>query len=689
MAHTRKMSFKGPVRQLLPVFVLLLVVTLVYYPGLQGPFVLDDNENIISNPTVALDHIDLNALHDAMWGNDSGPYNRPLAALSFALNYHFAGGFESSYWFKITNLCLHLINTLLIYVLALTLMRSPVPGKKLSAHDVTFIAVVTAAFWALHPIQLTNVLYVVQRMNTLSALFVISGLILFSHGRQLVEINDRRGIPFMLSGTLIGVVLGAASKENAVLLPLYALTIECTLYQSTPPNKTVRNRLLLFYSATLLTPVILFIMYYVAHPGFLHDAYLGRSFTVTERLMTEARVLWFYISLILIPDIHRFGLFHGDIPISTNLFTPLTTLPSILGICALTGFAIVRRKQYPVVGFAIFWFLFGHSLESSIFGLEIAFEHRNYLPSFGIFLAIGYLLNHLRKTTGNLHKIVWITLPLLLLTVAATTWSRADTWRDAYSLAEENVRNHPDSPRANDMAARVNLGKGNIIKSIDLLQNGARAAPGEVGFLIDMHIVLAGLASKINEHINHSEKGGGHPGLIDVKGLPDTITSNMTDGTVRLSPNNFTESSIRNLLLTKPISAHGIMSLDYLHDCILNPPYTCAPLYDKALSWFITAATNHNTAPEYQALILADTATLFASKENYEKALEYISPAIRIDQNRLYYRLLRAEYLIHLGQIDDAKSVVGRIENDKARYRSQLSSHRDMYDRLLTQLEMQ
>ena len=239
------------------------------------------------------------------------------------------------------------------------------------------------------------------------------------------------------------------------------------------------------------------------------------------------------------------------------------------------------------------------------------------------------------------------------------------------------------------MAARVNLGKGNIIKSIDLLQNGARAAPGEVGFLIDMHIVLAGLASKINEHINHSEKGGGHPGLIDVKGLPDTITSNMTDGTVRLSPNNFTESSIRNLLLTKPISAHGIMSLDYLHDCILNPPYTCAPLYDKALSWFITAATNHNTAPEYQALILADTATLFASKENYEKALEYISPAIRIDQNRLYYRLLRAEYLIHLGQIDDAKSVVGRIENDKARYRSQLSSHRDMYDRLLTQLEMQ
>jgi len=688
MTNPRKLSFKGPIWQHLPVFALILIVALVYYPGLHGPFVLDDNENIISNPTVALDHINLNTLHGAMWGNDSGPYNRPLAALSFALNYHFAGGFQSSFWFKLTNLCLHLINTLLIYILSLTLMRSPVLGKKLSTHEVTFIAVVAAALWALHPIQLTNILYVVQRMNAMSALFVISGLIVFSHGRQLVEINNRRGMLLMLAGTLAGIVLGSLSKENAVLLPLYALTIECTLYQRTPLNRNVRNGLLLFYSVTLLIPVVLFIIYFVSHPGFLHEAYLGRGFTVSERLMTEARVIWFYISLILIPDIHRFGLFHGDIPISTALFTPLITLPAILGIGALTGFAIVRRKQYPVMGFAILWFLLGHSLESSIFGLEIAFEHRNYLPSFGIFLAIGYYLNYLRKTTGNLRKIIWIALPLLLLTIAVSTWNRANTWRDAYSLAEENVRNHPDSPRANDMAARVNLGKGNIRKSLDFLQNGARAAPDEVGFLIDIRIVLASLASKINEQIDHAADGKVHTDQVDVKGLPVSIAITMADGTIRLSPGNFTENSIKNLLMTKAITAHGIMSLDSLHDCILNPPYTCAPLYDEALSWFTTAATNHNTAPEYQALILADTATLFASKKDFEKALEYVSPAITIDQDRLYYRLLKAEYLIQLGQIDNAKSVVHQIENDMARYRLQFSSRQEMYNRLLTRLEM-
>jgi protein O-mannosyl-transferase len=404
--------------------------------------------------------------------------------------------------------------------------------------------------------------------------------------------------------------------------------------------------------------------------------------------MTEARVIWFYISLILIPDIHRFGLFHGDIPISTTLLTPLSTLPSILGIGSLAGFAILRHKQYPVIGFAILWFLFGHSLESSIFGLEIAFEHRNYIPSFGILLAIGYFSNHLRKTTGNLRRIIWIALPLLVLTIAVTTWNRANAWRDTYSLAEENVRNHPDSPRANDMAARINLEKGNIRKSIEYLQNGARVAPDEVGFLIDMHIVLAGLAGKINEENDHAADGGLHPDRVDIKGLPDNITSTMADGVIRLSPGDNTENSIKNLLQTRAISSHGIMSLDYLHDCILNPPNTCAPLYDKALSWFTTAATNQNTETEYRAIIFADAASLFAVKKNYEKALEYIGPAIRIDQNRLYYRLQKTEYLIHLGRFDDAKSVIDRIDADKARYRLQLHSHQDMYSRLLKQLEM-
>ncbi|MHB8535114.1 MAG: tetratricopeptide repeat protein [Sulfuricaulis sp.] len=681
------MIFKGKILRHLPILALLVTIALVYYPGLHGPFVLDDDENIILNQSVAVNHLDLHTLHDAIWGNDSGPFKRPLAALSFALNYYFAGGFESSFWFKLTNLGLHLVNTVLIYLLALALLRSPVLVEKLTARDARFIAIVSTALWALHPIQLTNVLYVVQRMNSMSAMFVIGGLILFSHGRERLRTDDRKGILAMFAGTLIAMVLGGASKENAVLMPLYALTIEYCFYRRASLSRKTRDRLFLFYSISLLIPLILFVIYIVSHPDFLHDQYLGRNFTLTERLMTEARVLWFYVGLILIPNIHKFGLFHGDIPLSTSLFMPLSTLPSILGIAGLAGFAFVRAKKYPVMVFAILWFLLGHSLESSVFGLEIAFEHRNYLPSFGIFLAVSYSLNRLLMTKENLRKIIWITLPILVLMIAFITWNRANIWGDTYSLAEENVRNHPDSPRANDMAARASLGKGDFNKSIGYFLNGARAAPDEAGFLIDIRIVLAGLASTITDRVKHATNGL-DAGRIDIKGLPDDIIATQVNGVIHLTPRDRTKNLIEDLLQTRAISSHGITSLDTLHDCILNPPNTCAPLYDEAMSWFTAAATNRNTSPEYRALILADTASLYAWKNNYKKALEYIGPAIKTDPNRIFYQLLEADYLIHVQRLDEAKIALDRIERDNARNRFGSPSHLSMYIGLRKQLEI-
>src|SRR5437667_12702681 len=82
----------------------ILAVVLVYLPGLHGPFVLDDGENITLNPAVALTTLDVHALADAALSNESGLFKRPIAALSFALSHYFAGGFDSTFGFKATNL---------------------------------------------------------------------------------------------------------------------------------------------------------------------------------------------------------------------------------------------------------------------------------------------------------------------------------------------------------------------------------------------------------------------------------------------------------------------------------------------------------------------------------------------------------------------------------------------------------
>ncbi|MEX2164130.1 MAG: tetratricopeptide repeat protein [Sulfuricaulis sp.] len=660
---------------------LLILTVLAYYPGLNGPFVLDDSGNIISNKAIAIHDLDLQSLHQAAWSNDTGPLKRPLASLSFAINHYFSGGFETSFGFKTTNLCIHLINTILVYFLSLALVHTPI--LKLSSKERLIIVAFTTALWALHPIQLTSVLYTVQRMNSLSALFVIAGLIAFVRGRQSYVTATNKGIGVMLCGVLLGTLLGLTSKENALLLPLFAASIEYIFFDRTRLSIDARTKLHIFYLGIVVIPAILFATYLIMHPELVLSAYAERNFTLTERLMTEARVLWFYVGLILLPDFRFFGLFHDDIPISTGILNPYDTLPAILGIYALLLFVLLRHKRYPVAGFSILWFMIGHVLESSIFGLEIAYEYRNYLPSFGIFFGVSYLAILLLRHTKVIRVGTWAFILLLLSLLTFDTWSLAGTWNNAYALAEHTVYNHPNSPQANDYAARTNLEMGYIDKAIRYLENGVRIAPNEVGFRLDMQIVLTSFAADVNDSISRTTGDTTKLTAVTISGLPPNIRWKTENGRLQLSTDVSSMNQIKQLLRNEPITVHGIISLDNLRECILIPPYRCRSLYPQALKWLIIAAANNKTSPEYHALISSNAAELLAGKEQYNKALVYITAAVDAAPDRIYYGLRKAEYLIQLGRLNEAKVLLNNISDNNPESRLQRGSHQNLYDKLL------
>ena len=145
--------------------VLIGLVGLVYLPGLGGGFAFDDYHTIVDNPSLDIQTLSWDALLDAaMSGVGIGPLARPLAMLSFAANRSVAGLRPEAY--KLTNLAIHALNALLIF----GLLRSWLP--RLAPRAPTACAWLIAALWALHPINLTAVLYVVQRMTSLSATWV-------------------------------------------------------------------------------------------------------------------------------------------------------------------------------------------------------------------------------------------------------------------------------------------------------------------------------------------------------------------------------------------------------------------------------------------------------------------------------------------------------------------------------------
>ena len=667
-------------------FLLMLsaVVLVIYLPGLHGPYVLDDGENIFLNDAIALKDLSPTSLYNALWANESGPLRRPVASLSFAINYYFSGGFENTFPFKLTNLVIHALNAALVYWMALLLLQTPALRNTTAAIRPARVAALTAALWAIHPIQLTSVLYVVQRMNSLSALWVLCGLLIFVHGRQRVEQGEFRGVAIMAIGIMSGLFLGLMSKENASLMPLYALAIEYAFYQRGELSGRMRVWLYAFYLSVVLIPLTIFVIYLVGHPDYITSSYAVRNFTPYERLLTEARVLWFYVGLLLLPTPARLGLFHDDISISTSLVAPPATLFAVAGWCLLLVAALTKTKQQPVISFSILWFLAGHVLESSVFGLELAYEHRNYLPSMAFFFLLSFALLSLMDRLQTALSVRFLLTLSLILVLGFSTWNRAGVWSDRLTIAETDARYHPNSMRANDFAAKASLLEAkNVNHAISYTLRTIVVAPQEAGLRIDLRLLLAAKEAEINGILAKSKVRTEHlSGNIQIEGLPPAIKITSDGRKVHLSHDSSLDGTITNLLETKPITVHTVVALEDLRYCVIETPQVCKHLQARALDWLTVATDNPRSSNDYRAIVLRDTAMLNAHQGDYDRALRYMEKAAELDPSVPTYQLAKTEYLIRTGNLDQAKLMLNKLSSATRDFSKLSSADQTTLDKL-------
>lgn len=444
-----KHSFKRLCQFPLWIALLLLLMCfsfLIYSPGLFGDFAFDDYPNIIKNSFIPIRSLDFTSLKQAAFSADSGPLSRPISMMSFAINYYISG--FDPFYFKLTNLLIHLCNGVLIFVLSNLIFFNCKKTSKLSISQTRWVSLAITTAWLVHPVNLTSVLYVVQRMNSLSSLFVLGGLISYILGRNRLSSNKSFGLLFISSTSLIFTLLAILSKENGALLPLFILSLELTVFSNSSLSTKNKRILYIFFFSAIAIPGLITLGYLASHPQFVTASYDIRNFTLIERLLTEPRILWFYIQMIVIPKVSSMGLFHDDILISHGWLEPITTTVAIVALLIVLIFAIALRKRQPIFSFGIFFFLVGHLLESSIIALEITFEHRNYLPMFGlIFIMFYYSLNPvLHKDSLKTRRLA---VALMLCIFSFQTYMRASTWSTTGLQITDEVANHPKSPRAN------------------------------------------------------------------------------------------------------------------------------------------------------------------------------------------------------------------------------------------------
>lgn len=422
------------------------MVATIYWPGLHGGFFFDDAPNIVGNPFLSFFDGSFSSLFLAAGDSISSPFGRPLSMASFALNYYSSG--LDPFAFKLANLAIHLANGLLIFIFSRRLFMAE--SRSLGQKGVLIASSLLAVAWLLHPIQLLPVLHVVQRMTSLSAFFLLAGFLCHMHGR---ERNSVQQITWLFVGWCVFWPLSFFSKETGLLFPLFVLAWELIVRREALGGL---DRFARIFAVVISGMLILGIFYLVSSFGdWVWAGYTLRGFSLFERLLTEGRVLWFYIGLTFLPRLEAFGLFHDDFTVSTGIFVPWTTSLSILGLLALAWGAWKTRVSNSMVSFGIAWFLIGHGMESTVLPLEIAHEHRNYLPLFGLLLAI---ISPLSRGLGKIGPIKTVSVTLMLVMLgyfSFVTALRAHEFGDEVRRTQIEAQHHRGSARAQYEAGRV------------------------------------------------------------------------------------------------------------------------------------------------------------------------------------------------------------------------------------------
>jgi hypothetical protein len=640
---------------------LVALAVVAFAPGLNGVFIFDSVERVVRNQALEMTALDGEQFLAAAYAAQAGYPERGLAYVTLALNYYLAGQHFDPFAFKLTNLAVHSLNGLLLLALAGLVLarwrRLGVLGPASSIPPI-LLASLAAGLWMLHPIQITSVLYVVQRMTSLAGTWVLAGAILFVLARQRLEEGGRGALAAMYGAVVVCAGIGFLFKQTALLLPAYVAVLEVFLFRRTVLSRAQKRSLGTFFAVVLVLPLVAGLAALWISPEAFLGGYQNRDFTLAERLLTEARVLFFYLGLLLAPGLRRFGLYHDDLATSTGLVDPWITLPAVIAwavVLALTLWGARRREPWA---FAAAWFLVGHAMESTVLPLELVHEHRNYVPAVGLWIAVAAYAGRLWDMAGRLRGLVAIAAGVWLLAVVALSSLRADTWRSPDILLDTLARNHPNSYRSAVGYAFNSIPvDADLAVRFDAHRRAATLDDHVVVPLMEMGKIAAAVGLFIGSNgQSYSTPSVGRPGSpVDSMAL-----SKDTDHIAGLLAD--LDAEIRHRLSNGPLRADNVAALIRIVDCALEGSRECAALGGNVGRWHESAISNERAPRDYRAVLGLSLAKYHAARGEYDEAVRQADRAGKLAAGNLAYRLQQATLLAWLERWDALDILLGDIE---------------------------
>ncbi len=376
------------VRHLIAIGLIVGVALVAYSNTFHVPFHFDDRPNITDNPNVQIRVFSWENI-ERLIKNTYKESIRVFSYFTLAVNYYFGG--VNVFGYHLVNFFIHIASGIFLYWFLLLTFN--LPSLKEAYGPISYkVALFSSLIFISHPIQTQSVTYIVQRMASMAGMFYLLSFVLYIKGRQCAG----RPRAFYFVGTALSYLLGVFSKENVAILPLFVALYEFYFFQKFDLSPKGKKILFGLVAGVFLLGVFGFIFWggrymQVIREGYEYRASLSTPFTMGERVLTQSRVVLYYLTLLAFPHPSRLNLDY-DFPISKTILDPPTTLISLLIIAGLVGYSIWTAKKRPVLSFCILWYFGNLVIESSIFPLEMVYEHRLYLPAVGPFVLFSIMV---------------------------------------------------------------------------------------------------------------------------------------------------------------------------------------------------------------------------------------------------------------------------------------------------------
>ena len=570
---------------------------LLYANSLSAPFVFDD-----------LDWI----RHDrvgALWPPAAalGDGSRPILILSLALNY--AAGKMDPTGYHVVNLCVHLLAALTLYGIARRSFRSrALPGRYADSADALGFAV--ALLWIAHPLATQAVTYVIQRAESLMALFYL--LTLYCAIRS--HASDRRAAWSLAAISCCA--LGMQTKEVMITAPLVVLLYDRTFLAGSFAA-ALRSRTALY--AGLAATWLLLVLHFESSALTGGAAWAGfdlPKLSALEYARSQPGVILHYLRLCFWP--HPLVLDYGW-PVANEFGAILwsTALLTALGLATL--WALWRVPPLGFLGACFFLVLAPTSSAMPI--VDLAFEHRMYLPLAAVVVAGVVAVDAALARVSAPAWLGGVLLVAIAAPLSAATLLRNRDYRSAEVIWQTVVDGAPGSLRG-QMNLGVALAKLDRNEEALVFLNAAIAidpdnpeAHGNLAVSLialgqtdaaeaQLRRALEILPTYVDAHRNYGQ-------LLQQRGELEASLDHVR-AAVRYGPSDaFAHLNLANVLLR---IGRRDEALRHFREATRLDPYTPKPLAGAA--WILATHPDPSTRNPAEAVRLAERAVELSSRED-------------------------------------------------------------------------